>query len=382
MRIAVNGRFHAARPTGVQRVARELVEELGRRVDLTLYLPGDCDPPESARNGLRAVRGVLRGVAWEQVELPARTLRDRPDLSLDPANAGPTRGQPRVLILHDVFPVTHPEWYGAAFRAWFRARVVPAARRAARLVMFTEWAKAEAVRTLGIPEARIAVVTQGTAPFREPPVRADVDATLARMGLRRGYVLAGGAGDPRKNAPFLLEVMRQLPARDGSVPDLVVTGASYPHVHAGRPEPAPRECAGAVRVRRPGFVTDDELRALYAGAGVFCFPSHAEGFGRPPLEAMACGAPVIAADYGSAREVLGGAGMILPLEPRAWAEAVDALLRDEGERGRRIQAGRGHASGFRWEDAAGQLLEVCRSVSTRTDPTPAAGQPRAAGWRR
>lgn len=357
MKIAVNGRFYAARATGVQRVARQLVEELGRRADITLYLPGGCEPPDGIRNRVRVVPGVLRGVPWEQLELPTRTIRDGPDLSLDLANAGPSWGGQRILVLHDVFPITHPQWYSAAFRGWFRARVVPAARRAARVVTSSEWAKGEVGRALGIPEGRISVVTQGMAPFEQPPPAAVVSATISRMGLRPGYLLAGGAGDVRKNTSFLLEVVSRLAEQGGPVPDLILTGASYGHVHA-----ADTSAAGTVPVRRLGFVTDDELRALYAGAGVFCFPSLAEGFGRPPLEAMACGTPVVAADYGPAAEVLGQAASILPLEPVAWARHIVALLEEGEARDRRIAEGRAHTANFRWDVAAGELLEVCRSA--------------------
>jgi glycosyltransferase involved in cell wall biosynthesis len=249
---------------------------------------------------------------------------------------------------------------------------VPAARRAARVVMFSRWARAQAARALGIDRGRIAVVTQGAGPFDAPPPPAEVRATLGRLGLQPGYVLAGGAGDRRKNTPFLLEVMHRLAARGGVVPELVLTGAPYGHVHA--PEPP---AAGPPAVRRLGFVTDRELSALYAGAGVFCFPSLAEGFGRPPLEALACGAPVVAADYGSASEVLGGAATILPLHAERWADAVTAALQSGQGRSRRITVGRAHAAAFQWGQAADQILAVCRAALPA--PSLVARQAHAAG---
>lgn len=353
MKLAVNGRFLGARVTGVQRVARQLVAALAEVADVTLYLPGGIEP--EMEGSFRVVRGALRGVPWEQVELPARTFRNGLALSLDPANAGPILGSGRILVLHDVFPVSHPEWYTPAFRHWFGYAVARAARRADRVVMFSEWARQEAVRSLGLRPERVEVISQGTAPFEEPPDARSTSESLQRLGLRRGYILATGEGDPRKNTAFLLEALRSLDCLEP--PTLVLTGEPYRHVHA-----ATAVGGGPVPVRRLGFVSDDDLRALYAGAGVFCFPSRGEGFGRPPLEAMACGAPVIAADYGSAREVLGTAARILPLDPRAWLNAIRPLLRDPGERRLWSREGRLHAATYGWDRAAQQLLEICRSV--------------------
>lgn len=357
MTLAVNGRFYAARVDGVQRVARHLVSELTRRIEVALYVPRDAEPPGAVVQRSGVVRGVLRGPLWEHVELPACAVRDRPAFSLDPANAGPSWGGPRVLILHDVFPVTHPGWYARAFRLWFRATAVPAARRAARVVMFSEWAKRQAVRVLGIPDTRIAVITQGLAPFHAPPSDEVVRKVLARFRLEHGYLLASGAGDLRKNGAFIEGVSRRLQA-GGRRPQLVLVGASHSHIHARAPIPGDQDGP-----RRLGYVTDHELRALYAAAGVFCFPSLAEGFGRPPLEAMGCGAPVLAAPYGCAAEVLGRGARILPLDPNAWADAIALLLGDGEARRRQVEAGRAHASRFRWDTAARQLLEACGAVT-------------------
>lgn len=356
MTLAVNGRFYGARVDGVQRVARHLVAELSLRVEMTLCVPRDVEPPAAVRHRSRVMRGVLGGPLWEQLELPTWTVRERPSVSLDPANAGPWWGGPRVLVLHDVFPLTHPEWYGAAFRRWFRITVARAARRAARVVMFSECAKREAVRVLGIPGARITVITQGLAPFHIPPPPGEVHAVLSDLGLRPGYLLASGAGDLRKNGAFTERVWRRLAAGPDR-PQLVLVGSPHAHVHA--PE---RPAVDRGDVRRLGYVTDEELRALYAGAGVFCFPSFAEGFGRPPIEAMGCGAPVLAAPYGCAAEVLGRGARILPLDEEAWAEAIARLLHDVDERRARVDAGRAHATRFRWATAVDQLLKACGAV--------------------
>lgn len=360
MRLAVNGRFLTARPTGVQRVARELVREMIRQLRepecLTLFVPRGHEPSPELRGARIPVTGRLGGIPWEQLELPARTLRGY-DVSLDPANAGPVWGGRRVLVLHDVLPLTHPDGYSPAFREWFRRVVVTAARRARRVVTFSEWSKEQAVRAIGLRPERVVVAIQGTRPFRDPAATGAVRAVLDRLGVASGYVLATGLGDPRKNVEFLADVMEVLRRRPGPGPLLVLTGAGYRHVHP------PVEATRHPDVRRLGHVTDADLRALYTGAGAFCFPSLAEGFGRPPLEAMACGAPVITAPYGSAREVLGDAASIVPLEPGAWADAIEEALTDGPGRRRRVARGRAHAARFRWEDTARQVFEACRAAA-------------------
>lgn len=386
MRMAVNGRFLAVRPTGVQRVARRLVLALAERTDLTLLLPRGCESPADIRAA--TVPGRLSGVLWEQLELPART-RTGYDVCLHAANAGPLWGGRRVLILHDVFPLTHPEWYTRSFRAWFRTVVARAARGADRIIMFSEWAKRQASTAIGVPGQRVTVVTQGTGPFDGPASHDLIEDTLSRFGLAPGFLLATGAGDARKNLGFLHDVMQRLASGGGETPTLVVTGAPYGHVQSRAPEaPGTGPAAGtgtavtsdgpggggvtAPAARSLGYVTDAELHALYSAAGVFCSPSLAEGFGRSPLEAMACGTPVIAAKYGSAREVLGDGARILPLDAPEWARAIRQIRTDPDVAAGLRAAGRARARSYRWDLAAEQVLTACREVvatNVRTSPS-------------
>lgn len=233
MRIAVNGRFLAARTTGVQRVAREVVAALTRTADVTVLTPRGV-----AHTGAgTAASGWTRGVVWEQLELPLRRGLGDYDVALDPANAGPLLGGRRILVLSDAFPLTHPEWYGPAFRRWFRLVVAPAARRAERVIMFSRWAREQAITAMGLDADRVVIATQGTAPFHEPAPRPRVDTVRARLGLSSPYLLATGVGDARKNVPFLRQVLDRLRDEYRANPALALTGAPYPYVHAGTPPP-------------------------------------------------------------------------------------------------------------------------------------------------
>ncbi|HEX6939816.1 MAG TPA: glycosyltransferase family 1 protein [Longimicrobiales bacterium] len=364
MRLGLNGRFLAAPVTGVQRFAREVGARLLDRVsDGVLFVPRGAAADLAAACPARVVRGRLAGHAWEQLELPLRARAVGCDVVLHPANALPVAGGPHVLVLHDALPLSRPEWFARAFRTWYRQVQRRAAARAAALVTVSAWARNEIAAALGTDPERISVVGQGIEPFDGPADAEAVRRIRERLRLPPRYLLTVGDGDPRKNIAFLHPVRERWRATRGDPPALVVVGAASPRVHAanGRAAPASRDdAAGVIRL---GRVDDETLRALYTGAAAFCFPSLAEGFGRPPLEAMACGAPVVAAPYGPAREVLGDAARIVPLEPDAWVAALEPLLEPGPARDAARDAGRRHAAAFRWDDVADRLLEICRAAA-------------------
>lgn len=354
MRIGVNGRFYGARPTGVQRFARELVRRLARRAEVTVFLPREvgADPDLPGEAGV--ARGRLKGRVWEQLELPR--LAPTVDVVLHPANVAPTSGPRGVLVLHDVLPFTAPGSYRPLYRAWAGTVGRAGALRSRAVVTVSRWSAEEIVRVLGIPRDRVTVVPQGAAPLDAPASPGQVERALERHGLRRPYFLSVSGADPRKGGELLGAVWGALPADRGAT--LAVVGGGYRAVHrAGPVGPAPG-------IRRLGHVPDEDLRALYTGAVALLFPSTGEGFGRPPLEAMACGTRVAVTDYGPAREVLGDAADILPWEAAAWARAVTTLL-DEGpaERAERVEEGRRRAAGFSWEAAADEVARVCRAAA-------------------
>jgi glycosyltransferase involved in cell wall biosynthesis len=356
MRLGVNGRFLAARRTGVQRFGLEVLRRMIAREPLTLFLPAGAELPAGFPAPARIERGRLAGPLFEQGELPALARRASVDVVLHPANAAPVVGGPHVLVLHDVIPLTRPGDFRPAYRAWVRIAHLRAARRAAAVATVSEWSAAELVAHAGVPRERITVVPQGAAPLDAPAAPDAVRAARARHGLGERYLVAVTGGDVRKGTSFLEEVWEGWGA--GGAPELVLVGERHRRVHAGGGAgPSGHACIHVF-----GHVPDEELRSLLTGAVGLLHPSAAEGFGRPPLEALACGTRVLAAPYGPAREVLGDAADLLPLDPRAWREAIHGLL-DEGPDARalRIDAGRARAARFRWDDTVGALLDLCRA---------------------
>jgi alpha-1,3-rhamnosyl/mannosyltransferase len=193
---------------------------------------------------------------------------------------------PQVVTLHDLVPLKRRDEYlrtGLRFRLRYLA-----VRRATRLIVPTQAVARDAIEHLSVSPERIAVIPEAPAPAMRPRPHDEVEAVRERFGLPRDYLLwVGGLEhpDPRKRIPELAAAPRDLPL-----------------VLAGPVGPWARELPG---VTLTGRVTDDELAALYTGARALVFPSDDEGFGLPPVEALACGTPVVASDVPALREVLG-----------------------------------------------------------------------------
>ncbi|HET9984419.1 MAG TPA: glycosyltransferase family 1 protein [Longimicrobiales bacterium] len=390
MRLAVNGRFYAAPLTGVQRFAVEVTRRLAQLAEVELFLPAGAEAPSEVAARVGIHRGRLRGHAWEQLELPAALARARCDVELHLAGTAPLSAAGHVLAIHDLLPLSNPEWFGRRFRLWRGAVLRRSAPRAGAVLAVSDWAAEEVKRRLGVAPRRLFVVTQGLEPFDAPAPAGAVARVRARYALPERFLLAVGAGDPRKNLGFLETVRECWRAAGGAPPPLVVVGGSAPRVHpaAARgdapfariyppPGPEPRPPAAPAHLDRAaggalllGRVPDDELHALYTAASALCFPSLAEGFGRPPLEALACGTPAVAADYAAAREVLGRWLPVLPLDAALWARTLAELVAGGPARDATLALGRGLPGRFRWDTAAAQVISACHAAAAERGGRP------------
>ena len=328
-------------------------------------LLGDRLVPIASRFA-RPVLGARRSVAerfatlmrdgwWHQAGVTLAARRRRCALLHLPAGLGPVRGSfPKVVTVHDVMPIRFP----ALFRPWYRnyaAVVLPRLARAARAVITgSETAKQEIVEWLRIPADRVTVVPYGVDPAFVPldPEDVQIPVVRARYNLPRPFVLTVGSVEPRKNLPRLLEAVSILRARKDTS-DLTL-------VHAGAEGWRPEEARAAVQthgldgaVRFLGYVPLDDLRVLYATARVFVYPSLWEGFGLPPLEAMACGCPVLTSRVSAIPEVTGGAAILVdPTSVEELATGIASLWCDESLRAIKTERGFQRAREFTWKRAA------------------------------
>jgi len=274
---------------------------------------------------------------------------------------------PVVATLHDALPVKYPQWCNPRLRRaknWLQKK---AARKADHVIALSHFAVQELVECFGVDERHISVVPCGVGQhWLEACPPAAVAATLAAHGLRPGYFLFVGTLQPRKNIERLLDAYLALPSRVRAQRQLVIVGA-----------PGWR-CTGLLArlraARQHGYRVhwldsvgcDKVLRHLYAGAGVFVFPSLYEGFGLPLLEAFASGVPVVASNSSALPEVtLGAALEVDPLNTGAIGDAMLSLATDGALRARCIAAGRARAAQLSWHSTAVQTAAVYRAVLAR-----------------
>lgn len=270
--------------------------------------------------------------------------------------SAPARRARRVVTIHDLTPLLFPEWHNAEVR-----RYGPELRRTLRdqdlILAVSEATKRDMERHLAIPSERIRVVPLAAAERFVVPSKDHVERTLERHGIRRPYVLHTGTFEPRKNHVRLFEAFAQLP-KD---PELVLVGTKGW---------LNQEVFGAIRrlglqdrVRILGYVPDDELPALYGGATMFVYPSLYEGFGLPPLEAMACGVPVLTSDVASLPEVVGDAALLVdPYSVEELAEGMRRLWDDGALRSDLSRRGLERARGFSWERTARETHQAYREA--------------------
>jgi glycosyltransferase involved in cell wall biosynthesis len=278
------------------------------------------------------------GHAWEQLVLPVTARRSA--LLLSPANLAPLAYPRNVVVIHDAAPFRKPSWYTRGYGAWHRAALPRIARRARLLIAPSEHVRAELIELFGLAGERVAAIAPGVDPSFATP--GDPAPVLDRHGLRKPYVLALGTEGPRKNLALMDRIAPELA---GHGLDVVIAGSSRPYLPQG---PSGGEA------RRIGYVPDEELPALYAGAAAFAMPSLYEGFGLPCVEAMAAGTPVVAADRAALPEACGGAALLA--DPDDAGAFTAALLRAAGdERDGLVASGRERAAALTWRRTADEL---------------------------
>ncbi|HEX7336619.1 MAG TPA: glycosyltransferase family 1 protein [Gemmatimonadales bacterium] len=355
MKLALNGRFLAQRTTGVQRHARELVRALDRRLDqddrieATLYAPPDATLDLALRR-IRVRRvGWTRGHAWEQLELP---LHARGQLLLNLGNTGPVLMRRQFVTIHDASVFAVPESYSTSFSRYYRLLLPFLGKRALRVLTVSEFSRNELVRWMGIAREKIRVTPGGHEHILAPSADRHV---LSRHGLgSRPYVLAVGSLSRHKNLDAAAAAMRLLGRHEW---DYVLAGPVNQRIF-GSAASGPSDL-----VVHLGYVSEAELRALYEQASCFVYPSRYEGFGLPPLEAMACGCPVVVSRAASLPEVCGDAALYADAdEPQQLAAAIRRVMCEEGVAQGLRQKGRERAREWSWNASADKTLAAVREV--------------------
>ncbi len=395
MRIGIDARFLThPQPGGFKTYSEHLVHALAaidQQHTYVLYVdrapaPGDV-MPQSEQFRVHVVSGGLPlvGMPWrEQLGLASRAVRDKLDLFHAPCLTAPLALPcPLVVTIHDMI-WKHPQRYAQGpRRAGKRSlmdryyQIVPqlAAQRATEVITVSYAAKAAIVAELKLPATRVSVTHEAAKPGMAAPHDPQRAAQArARFGLKPNYVLAIGSADPRKNLVTLLQAYARLPESLQAEHQLAIV---WTHRHLAEALGQLATSLGiAGRVTFLTEVSDAELAALYAGAALFVFPSRYEGFGLPLLEAMACGAPVVAANNSSIPEIVGNAALLVPAEDgQAMAEAISRVLSQPTLQAALRTQGLARAAGFSWQRCAHETLAVYLRAAHCADQSAAQREP-------
>jgi glycosyltransferase involved in cell wall biosynthesis len=313
--------------------------------------------PNSRYRPLPRTRLIGRHLQW-----PARIRQLKPDAYFGPAGVLPLGdvGCPSVITIHDLAIYRNAGWFPARQPLSTRYVVPRSVLRADVVVAVSENTAEDIVDIFGIPRSRVEVVRHGVAASFAPMGAEDLAVARERLKLPERFILFVGTIEPRKNLETLLEAWAMMRDR----PDLVVVGAwgwRYESIRErmSRMGPGLRHIEG---------LDPSDLPAVYNLARALAHPAWYEGFGLPPLEAMACGTPVLVSDRASLPEVVDGAGMVVKADdPNAWRAALERVIGDTDLAADLRHRGILRAAEFSWSRAARQTwAAIDRAIKTRS----------------
>jgi glycosyltransferase involved in cell wall biosynthesis len=311
-----------------------------------------------------ASRARTLRLAWEQTALPWQIWHRQIEVLHSPHYTTPWLQVGRTVVtFHDMTFFLYPETHTWLKRLFFRFVIPRSARRADGLIVDSESTKRDMIQLLGLHLEHIYVIhlapNPGFLPIRDP---------IALDGIRRRYanaepfILYVGTLEPRKNLRMLLETYHSL-HHGGGRRRLVIAGKlgwGYQEIFA-----TVRQLRLEEWITFTGYVPEVDLPLLYNAADLFVYPSLYEGFGLPPLEAMACGVPVIASDVSSIPEVVGDGGVLVnPRDSVAWKVAMERILADPNLQETLREQGLHRAARFTWERTARETLAVYQQVQS------------------
>ncbi len=378
MRVCLDVSAAAQARGGIGRYAARLAEALLRLPGIELSLlyhgrGGTALPPGLA--GLPPRRVRLGSKPWRATLAAASLLRLPLDRVVGPCDLfhatdhvlPPLRHTPSVFTVHDLAFLAHPETHLRSNRTYLAAMMPRYVATATVVIADSEATRRDVLARYQVAPDKVRVVPLGVEPTFAPVPPPEARALVAaRYGLTAPYLLFVGTLEPRKNLRGLVAAYRALLQRHDDAPDLTVAGAEgwrYDDLYR-----LVQQEGLSARVRFLGRVADADLPALYSAAAAFAYPSLYEGFGLPPLEALACGTPVVCSDRSSLPEVVGDAALLVdPTDAAALARALARLLDDEALRRLLRARGLARAAQFTWARTAAETLAAYEEARRRWD---------------
>jgi glycosyltransferase involved in cell wall biosynthesis len=310
------------------------------------------------------IRGgqTIRNLFWEQVTLPRLAIKHKIDILHSPANMAPLYYPRKSIIhIHDLCFVVNPQWYSFAFRTWYNLVIPRIANKASKIVTNSNNSRNDLLQFCRLPVDKISLVYWAV----DQRFEAAINGSAKRPNIPSDYILYVGSLEPRKNIRTLVEAYKQFrsKSRDLNI-KLVLVGGESP-LFAEMSFDSDRYEADIIV---KGFVNEAELLNYYRFASLVAYPSLYEGFGLPPLEAMAAGTPVVTSNTSSLPEVVGDAAiMVDPLNTTELADAMERILRDPELRRTLIEKGYQQVRRFNWYRVARNVLAVYYEVYNASD---------------
>lgn len=257
----------------------------------------------------------LTGHLWEQLYLP---IKSSGKLIFSPANSGPFFYKKQVITIHDLAVIDHPEWFNSKYVSWYRVMLPQVIKNSLHVITVSNYSKRRIIETYNINPQKITVINNGVSKYFLEPINKSDNNKFEFFGNR--YFLSHSSIEPRKNLQMLIDAWEKIESKIDSDIYLLISGKF------GAENVFQKNCYNikSKRIKFIGNVTDAELKRLYSNALSFIYISLYEGFGLPPLEAMACGTPVIVSNNSSLPEVVGNMG--IKVNPYNKNEIADAIL--------------------------------------------------------
>jgi len=366
MRIAIDARALLSQSTGIGTYTRGIAAGLASRPGTEVGLFAPRPLPDGLSRGPWSIQTDTHpfGIVWLQTTLPRRLASWRADVLLAALTIAPATGAgPFVSVVHDLTAWTHPQWHTARTLLGFLPLWEKTVERASRLLCVSQATARQLLARYPEARARVRVVPNGVDPYfspsKEEPPR---ERTRRRYAAGSRFLLYLGTIEPRKNVESLVAACENLWRRRRSRPDLVLAGG-----HGWKTSSLNRRIARSPfrdKIHRIGYVPRETARDLYRAAEVFVYPSYAEGFGLPVLEAMACGVPVVASTAEALTEVGADAALYAPPEDASQlAHQIERALEDEPTRSLLRGKGPERAASFSWEAAAEKTAEALEEAT-------------------
>jgi glycosyltransferase involved in cell wall biosynthesis len=381
MRVAISGMFWAQPNVGSGRYLHELVNAIAAEPSddrYVLVIPRYTLATRPQIKGWQVImmptpfdtiNHDLAKLWFEQIALNQVCRKLRVDLIHVPYFAAPLHSaKPLIVTIHDLIPLLLPEYRGSRSVQLYMRLAAAGARRATGVIADSEHTRRDIVKHLQIPPDRITVTHLAAGPPYGPHDEAMINTVCERLRLRRPYVFYIGGFDARKNVAMVIRAYAEATKGWDERPQLAIggkvpatTSELFPDIHR-----VILDAGVASDVSLLGWVTDEDNAALMAGCAAFLFPSRYEGFGLDPLEAMQCGAPVLASRTTSVGEVVGDGGWQLdPDDLAAWSTALREVLQNPALADDLRQRGIERAKHFRWRTTVEQTLAVYRRFARR-----------------